>query len=104
MIEQVFTMTRGDDKIIERLIADEHVNINHMILNKEEGLPDHDSNANVYMHVLRGILSITLGEQEEKTYEEGSILKIPEGIPMKVRNHHQEQLELLVVKVPAPGK
>lgn len=104
MIEQVFTMSKGKDKLIERLIADEHVNINHMILNKGEGLPDHDSNANVYMHVLRGTVSIILGDQENKDYPQGSILKIPEGIPMKVRNHHDEQLELLVVKVPAPGK
>ena len=58
MIEQVFSMSKGEDKLIKRLIANEHVNINHMILNKGEGLPDHDSNASAYMHVLQGTVSI----------------------------------------------
>ena len=74
-------MSKGKDKLIERLIADGHVNINHMILNKGEGLPDHDSNANAYMDVLQGTVSITLGEQENKEYPQGSILRFRRAFP-----------------------
>ncbi|CUX21862.1 cupin domain-containing protein [Clostridium sp. C105KSO13] len=104
MIEQVFQMAQNDNHTIEKVITDENVNLNHMILNKGEGLPEHFSNSNVYMAVIRGLLSIGLGEQEVHEYPAGTILKIPKGIKMNVKNLHDNTLELIVVKAPAPGK
>lgn len=104
MIEKIYSYSITDEKTIERIVIDENVNINHMVLPKGKALPVHDSNSNVYMTVLRGILSITLGEQQTAVYHLGTILAIPEGIKMFVRNEHDDVLELLVVKAPAPGK
>ncbi len=102
MIEKIYNMTLGNEKTIERIIQDENIHYNHMILNKDEALPEHFSNANVYMTVLRGRLSIVLDDQPVHIYEAGSILNIPLGIKMNVRNLHQEVLELTVIKAPAP--
>lgn len=104
MIEQVFSMAQNDTPVIEKVITDENVNFNHMILAKDGGLPEHFSNSNVYMTVIRGLLSIGLDEQEIHEYPMGTVLKIPKGIKMNVRNRHDGILELLVVKAPAPGK
>lgn len=104
MIEQVFKMTQNYRHTIEKVITDENVNLNHMILNKNEGLPEHFSNSNVYMTVIRGLLSIGLDEQEIHEYPAGTVLKIPMGIKMNVKNLHDDTLELIVVKAPAPGK
>ena len=104
MVEQVFGMARGDEHRIEKVIADENVHFNHMVLGKSEGLPEHFSNSNVYMTVIRGLLSIGLDEQEVHEYPAGTVLKIPKGIKMNVKNLHNETLELIVVKTPAPGK
>ncbi len=104
MIEQIFQMAQHDSHTIERVITDENVNFNHMILNKNEGLPEHFSNSNVYMAVLRGLLSIGLDTQEIHEYAAGTVLKIPKGIKMNVKNLHDHTLELIVVKAPAPGK
>ncbi len=104
MIEQIYQMAQNNNHTIEKVIADENVNYNHMILGKGEGLPEHFSNSNVYMAVIRGILSIGLDEQETHEYPTGSVLKIPKGIKMNVKNLHDEILELIVVKAPAPGK
>ncbi len=104
MIEQVFQMAQNDSHTIEKVITDENVNINHMILNKGEGLPEHFSNSNVYMVVIRGLLSIGLNEQEVHEYPVGTILKIPKEIKMNVKNLHDNTLELIVIKAPAPGK
>lgn len=104
MIEQVFQMTQNDKHTIEKVITDENVNFNHMILSKNEGLPEHFSNSNVYMTVIKGLLSIGLGEQKIHEYPAGTVLKIPEGIKMNVQNLHDDTLELIVVKAPAPGK
>lgn len=104
MIEQVFHLTRGDAKTIEKVVMDENLHYMHMILNKGEALPEHFSNSNVYMTVVRGTLAIGLGEQEDHVYPQGSLLKIPFNTKMNVRNLQEEVLEIIVVKAPAPKK
>lgn len=104
MIEKVYNMTYSNIKTVEMLISDENVHYIHMIFNKGEGLPEHFSNSNVYMTVLRGTLSIGLDEQEIHEYKQGSILQIPFKTKMNVGNKHDEILELIVVKAPAPVK
>ncbi|NLN48358.1 MAG: hypothetical protein GX154_04575, partial [Clostridiales bacterium] len=53
MVEQVFKLAQGDEKAVERVIFDENVHYLHMVFNKDEGLPEHFSNSNVYMTVIR---------------------------------------------------
>ena len=102
MVEQIFKLSRGNDKAVEKVIFDENVHYLHMVFNKSEGLPEHLSNSNVYMTVVRGILSIGLNEQDIHEYESGTLLKIPFQTKMNVKNLHDEALELIVVKAPAP--
>lgn len=102
MIEQMFQLARGDEKVVEKVIFDENVHYLHMIFNKDEGLPLHYSNSNVYMTIIRGKLSIGLDDQEIHEYEAGTLLKIPFQTKMNVKNLHNETLELIVVKAPAP--
>lgn len=104
MVEKVYNMTNSSDRTVEMLISDENVHYLYMIFNKEEGLPEHFSNSTVYMTVLKGTLSIGLDEQEIHEYKQGSILKIPYKTKMNVGNKHDEMLELIVVKAPAPVK
>lgn len=102
MIEQVFGYTATDEKTIERIIQDGNIHLNHMVLPKGEGFPEHFANATVYMTVLRGQLSIDLNDQGTQAYGRGDILKIPQGTKMRGFNQHSEVLELLIVKAPAP--
>lgn len=102
MIEQIFKISTGDEKTVEKVILDENLQYIHMVFNRNEGLPEHFSNSNVYMTVVRGILSIALGDQEAHLYPAGTVLKIPVNIKMNVRNTHENVLELIVVKSPAP--
>jgi quercetin dioxygenase-like cupin family protein len=102
MVETVYKFSRGDEKAIEKVVFDENLNYIHVVFGNGDGLPEHNSNANVYMTVLRGTLSIGLGEQEIHDYEAGTLLKIPEGTKMNVKNLHPEVLEIIIVKAPAP--
>lgn len=102
MVEQIFRLATGPEKAIEKVLFDENVHYLHMLLPKEEGLPEHYSNSTVYMTVLHGTLSIRLDEQESHQYKEGTLLKIPQHTKMNVRNMDDEPLELTVVKAPAP--
>lgn len=103
MIERVFHLSKSDNKAVERIIQDESLHYIHMVFCQGEGLPEHDSNSNVYMTVLRGMLSIGLDEQGIHEYEAGTMLKIPPRTKMNVRNLHPEILELIVVKAPGPA-
>lgn len=100
MVEQVFRFTEGHK--VERVIQDENIHYLHMVFQKNEGLPEHFSNANLYMTVLRGTLSIGLNDQEIHEYGAGTVLKIPFQTRMNVGNRHDDTLELIVVKAPAP--
>ena len=104
MIEKKFDYTVGKEKTIEKVILDDNVNINHMILPKGEGLPEHYSNSNVYMIVANGTVSLILNDEERHDYPVGSILNIPFNTKMNVKNNNDEILELFVVKSPAPHK
>lgn len=104
MVEKIYEMTSSNCRTVEMLISDENVHYLHMIFNKGEGLPEHFSNSNVYMAVLKGTLSIGLDDQEIHEYKRGTILKIPFKTKMNVGNKHDEILELTVVKSPAPSK
>jgi len=102
MVEQVFKLSQGDEKAVEKVVFDENVHYLHMVFGKGEGLPEHFSNSNVYMTVIRGKLSIGLNDQEIHEYPAGTLLKIPFNTKMNVKNQSPETLELTVVKAPAP--
>lgn len=103
MIEEVYHFAQGNSKTIEKVPMDEDIHYMHMILNTNEGLPEHFSNAkSVYMTVVRGCLSIALDQQGIHEYPAGTMLKIPFHTWMNIRNLHNETLELIVVKAPAP--
>lgn len=102
MIEKVYKYSTSDEKAVEKLIMDENVNYIHMVFGKDEGLPEHYSNSNVYMNVIRGKLTIQLNDQEPHGYEKGSLLEIPYNTKMNVGNSDEATLELIVVKAPAP--
>jgi quercetin dioxygenase-like cupin family protein len=102
MIEKEFKLAQTNEKIVEKVVADENIHYMHMIFEKDEGLPEHFSNSNVYMTIVRGVLSIALNDQGIHEYEAGTLLKIPFQTRMNVKNLHSQILELIIVKAPAP--
>lgn len=102
MIEKSYEYNIVDEKLIERIVDDDNVAINHMILIKGTGLPEHFSNSNVYMIIIRGKMAISLNDNPQKIYEKGKILYIPYNTKMNVQNLDDEVLEFFVVKAPNP--
>lgn len=102
MLEKIYQFTKPEEKCIEKIIDDENVVLNHMILTKDTGLPEHYSNSNVYMVIIRGTMTIQLDEQEAHRYQSGQILNIPYNVKMNVKNLDDDILEFFVVKSPNP--
>lgn len=100
MIEKRYTFTKTDEKTIERIIADDFADINHIVLKNGDALPEHYSNSNVYLIVVRGNLSLTLNFQKPQAFPSGSIINIPVSVKMNVANNDNEILEFFIVKAP----
>lgn len=93
MLETVYSFSLDDQKGIEKLADADPVMINPMVLPKGEGIPEHDSNSNVYMLVIRGNMTLKLDEQEPHVYPGGRIIYFPYRTKMRVDNHHDGILE-----------
>jgi quercetin dioxygenase-like cupin family protein len=102
MIERRYPFTISDEKHIEKIVDDDPVMINHIILPKGECVPDHRANSYVHMIVVRGTLTLQLEHQEPHHYPHGSIIHIPYETFMKVRNEQDDPVEFFVVKSPNP--
>jgi len=102
MLEKIYNYSVSTEKNIEKIIDDDNLNIIHMVFPKGDRLPEHYSNSNVYMIVIKGVLSIRLDEQDEHKYNKGEILNIPYNTKMNVYNYDEDVLEIFVVKSPNP--
>ncbi|MDC7248687.1 MAG: cupin domain-containing protein [Sphaerochaetaceae bacterium] len=103
MKEEIFKISDSNTPVVEAVIKDENINFMHMVFKGGESLKTHYSNANVYMTVIKGILSLSLDDSPFKKYEENTVIKIPFNTKMMVQNHDAEILEIYVIKSPAPG-
>lgn len=104
MIEKKYVFSLTNEKIVERVIADEFVHLNHVVLKTNDKLPEHYSNANVYLTITKGVMSATLNEQENHKYEAGTIIQVPINTKMNIANLEENILEFFITKAPAPTK
>ena len=102
MIEKKYEFKVSEEKVIEKIVDDDNLVINHMVFTKNSGLPEHYSNSNVYLIITKGRMTIILNDGEPTVYEKGSIVNVPFKTKMNIRNLSDEILEFFVVKAPNP--
>lgn len=98
---KTYQFALSDQKHIERIIDDENVVLNHMIIPSQESVPEHYTNSNVYMIIVGGEMNIKLND-ELSLCKKGTILNIPYKTKMNITNEQRETLEFFVVKAPNP--
>lgn len=103
MTEIVYPLTQSEMKTIEKVVINQHLHYMHVILPEGESLPRHQSNANVYMTILEGQLTLALNQDEPHTYGAKTLLQIPFDTTMNVSNPGPKPVEFIIVKTPAPG-
>ena len=101
MVEMVYAYTVSEEKVIEQLVKDDVAMINHVILKKGDALPEHHSDSNVYLIIVRGAITARFNEQEAHTYEK-QILNVPSQTLMNISNEGDSDLEFFIVKAPHP--
>lgn len=103
MINKTYNYTITDEKTIEKIVSEDVVMINHMILPQGDCLPVHKANSNVFMIVSQGSVTLELDKTPPVVYPKGSIVNIDYGTLMSVCNKNSDVLELFVIKAPGPG-
>ncbi|MCB5249983.1 MAG: cupin domain-containing protein [Candidatus Cloacimonetes bacterium] len=103
MIEKHYSYTNSNEKVIEKIIDDQNLHLNHAILPKGDRLPEHYSNSNVYLIITRGEMTAQLGDQESNKYSFPSMLNVPYNTKMNIINEGEETLEFFIVKTPNPA-
>lgn len=99
---KIYEFNASQSKLIERIVNDEHVMINHMIFYNGDATPLHLSDSHVYVIIIRGAASITLNDASAVTHPSGSIVNIPFETQMQIANNSDDVLEFFVVKAPNP--
>jgi quercetin dioxygenase-like cupin family protein len=102
MIEKPYSCTKTDSTIMEKMIDDEHVNINHIVVAPGEAVPTHVSNSHVHQIIVRGTLSLSLEDEPFNHHPQGTIVAVPFNQKMVIQNQGKETLEFFVVKAPNP--
>jgi len=87
---------------MEKIVDDERVNINHIVLGSGEAVPVHFSNSWVHQIVVRGTLSLRLEDGPFVDHAAGTIVAVPFNLKMAIENHGSGILEFFVVKAPNP--
>lgn len=91
-----------DEKIVERIIVSDALHYSHCVLPAFESLAEHQSDADVIITIIRGVLEFEFENLVMKRFEKGDILTLDKGTLMKVRNGADSPLEFFAIKAPGP--
>jgi quercetin dioxygenase-like cupin family protein len=106
MIPECFSFSTGDESIRERVVDQPdrwNVLIAHVVLSPGESVPQHPTDAEAFVTVVRGTLSMEVHGVAGTEHARGRVLYLPKGTPMAPRNGGAEVLEFFVVKAPHPA-
>jgi len=101
MLEHVSTFQRDDHQILETVVdgSDGHpFHISHGVLHQGQVMPHHKTDSAVHVIIVRGTLALRVADQMIHAYEAGTIVFVPCGVVMELRNASPEILEFFTVQ------
>lgn len=107
MSAERFTFSTGDSSIRERVIDRPDrwdLVIAHVVLEPGEAIPSHPTDAEAFVTVVRGTLSLRIDGFDTEVHPRGTMLVLPKGSVMAPWNAGQEAVEFFVVKTPHPTR
>lgn len=97
-MDKVYHYTITDQEVFENIFKDEKLLMNHVVVQSGKVFPRHPTDANVYILITQGELSITIENNEPITFKAGQLVNIPKGASTELGNRGKKSLELFVVK------
>ena len=97
-MEKVYHYTITDGEIMENVFKDENILMNHVVVPSGKVFPKHPTDATVYALIIRGELSVSIENNQPKTFNAGQLVNIPKSVITELSNRGDKTLELFVVK------
>jgi quercetin dioxygenase-like cupin family protein len=104
MIELIKNAPYKDDGMGRRKLVDEkHLLLMQAALKPGQSVPQHKSDSNVHLVVLKGKVVITLNN-EKVIAGEGQLIPVALGAPMEIVNNGEDNSTFLIFKTPHPAE
>lgn len=103
MIENVYHLAQTDERSITKVLLDNNLHYLHLVLPAGDRLPVHNSNAPIYLTILRGELQIRLNEQVTESHPAHTLITIPSDTSLDLANESASAVEFIIIKAPAPA-
>jgi predicted 3-demethylubiquinone-9 3-methyltransferase (glyoxalase superfamily)/quercetin dioxygenase-like cupin family protein len=100
--EKLYPYTLSDEKTVEIFLNDDNCTIGHVILKPGDALPEHSTDSNVYLLVVRGELTLSMNKNKIRNFSRGAVANVPFGILLGMSNSSGEVMELFAFKSPNP--
>ncbi|WP_292485836.1 hypothetical protein [Methanohalobium sp.] len=97
-----YTFNKSNNKLIERIIDDNYIQLNHLSLDQGDNIPEHITDSNVYLIIVKGHMKLILDLQNTCNHSEGSIINIPYNINIYTFERGTGILDFFVVKSQIP--
>jgi quercetin dioxygenase-like cupin family protein len=97
-----YTTEESGSLVMEKIVDDDPVNINHIVVPPGGVVPTHVSNSDVHQIIVRGKLSLSLDDGPFAEFTTGDIVAVPFNQKMVIENRGSETLEFFVIKTPNP--
>ncbi len=94
-----YKYTTEKKDLFENIIHDERIMLNHVIIESGKLFPKHPTDAHVYITVISGELSITLGDKSVNKYYKGDVVEVEKGVESILGNTSDDFTEVFVVKI-----
>jgi quercetin dioxygenase-like cupin family protein len=107
MSAERFSYATGDGSIRERVVDRPDrwdFLMAHVVLPPGDAVPRHPTDADAFLTVVRGTVTLEVEGLVTSQHPRGSVLYLPKGSPMAPRNEGSETAEFFVVKIPHPTR
>lgn len=98
MLENTYEFSTADVTTVERIVSADGVRINHLSLAQGQSVDPHQTADSAHMIITKGVLGLTLDDQEQHSYPAGSIVGIPAGTMLGIANIGEGTMHLFVIK------
>ena len=99
----VFEFSMGDELAMQRLVKDDRLMINRLVVPSESEVPAHTPESSAYFIVTDGMLSLALNGEPEQEYPTGTIVSIAAGSMLAIANRQDSVMRMFVIKTHNDG-
>lgn len=95
---QEFKFTQTEEDLFENILKTEDMLLNHVVMEVGKAFPRHATDAEVFMIINKGEITIETEEGIEQIFKAGQVLNIPMGTETTLSNKGENIAELFVIK------